>query len=144
MGGIGAITSLVGLGSQIAGLAGGGGGGGGGGSGGMTEQEAALARYMAKQQLFKSQADFGATNTGLSTMATQSAGGSRLAAALKGAQISDLNQGVQGAFAQKQAQAQGTQAGEAAAASQQNQNQGGFSGDTGSLGNEDTASLGAA
>lgn len=136
---MGEIGSIIGLGTQIAGLVGGHGGGGGGGSGGQTAQEAMLAAYEANQKLLQSQADFGASNTGISTGATWSAGGHRIGAALKGASISDQIQGVQGASLQQLASAQGAQAGQAAG--QQDQ---GLSGNQGSLGNEDTASLGSA
>lgn len=142
---MGEIGGIIGLGSQIAGLVGGGGGGGdGGGSGGLSEQEALLAQYEGKQQLFKSQSDLASTGTVIGTPGTWSAGGSRLFAALKGASISDAAQQVQGKAAQQSAQAQGTAAGSAAAASQLAGNNQGLSGDQGSLGNEDTASLGAA
>lgn len=141
---MGEIGSIIGLGSQIAGLVGGhGGGGGGGGSGGQTAQEAMLAAYEANQKLLQSQADLGATGTGLSTMGTWSAGGHRIGAALKGAGISDKIQGVQGASLQQLATAQGAQAGAAAGQQAQSQDQG-LSSDQGSLGNEDTASLGSA
>lgn len=131
---MGEIGSIIGLGSQIAGLVGGHGGGGGGGSGGQTAQEAMLAAYEANQRLLQSQADFGATGTGIATMPTWSAGGHRIGAALKGAGISDKIQGVQGASLQQLASSQGALAGQAAAAGDQ----------PSSLGNEDTASLGSA
>lgn len=128
MGGAG----LIGLGLQAAQSAGGGkGGGGGGGGGGISPQEAALAQYNAHQQLVKSQFEFGKTGTGISTMGTQAAGGSRLAAALQGANISGQNQAQQGQGIQQMAQAAGTSAGQADSASNQ-----GFSGSQGTLGTD--------
>lgn len=141
---MGEIGSIIGLGTQIAGLVGGhGGGGGGGGSGGQTAQEAMLAAYEANQKLLQSQSDFGATGTGIATMPTWSAGGHRIGAALKGAGISDKIQEVQGASLQQLASSQGALAGQAAG-QQANTRDPGLSSDQGSLGNEDTASLGSA
>lgn len=131
MGGAG----LIGLGLQAAQSAGGGkgGGGGGGGGGGLSAQEAALAQYNAHQQLIDKQTRFARTNTGVSTMDSQAAGGSHLAAALGGAGISDQNQAQQFSGLQQAAQSAGTSAGQAASSG------GGFTGNQGTLGNSDTS-----
>lgn len=122
---------------QLAGGAGGGGkgGGGGGGGGGVSPQEAALARYESQQRMVGYQSQLANTNTGVSTISTQRAGGARLLKAEKLAGISDTNQQVQGEGLQQQAKFAGQQAGQTAAASNQ-----GFSGNQGSLGRSGDAS----
>lgn len=122
---------------QLAGGAGGGGkgGGGGGGQGGVSPQEAALARYEEQQRLVGYQSQLANTNTGVSTMSNQRAGGARLGAAMKLAGISDQNQQVQGKGLQQQAEALGKSQGAADSAGNQ-----GFSGNQGNLGASGDAS----
>lgn len=133
----GGPLALIGPAMQLAGGAGGGGkgGGGGGGHGGVSPQEAALAQYEYQQRLVGYQSQLANTNTGVSTMSTQRAGGARLGKALQLAGISDQNQAEQLKGAQQQAQFAGTQAGQAAAASNQ-----GFSSNQGDLGQRGDAS----
>lgn len=107
---------------------------------GISPQEAALAQYTQMQGLVGVGNRFAGTGpgsdigTGISTMATQAAGGVRTGTAVQGAGFSDANQAAQGNLLQQLAQIQGTQAGQAAAAANQGGNNQGFSPNQGSLG----------
>lgn len=97
---IGSIGSLAGLAGQLF-------GGNNAGSVGLSPQQAALADYTTQQGLVKSQFGFGQTGTGMSTMATQAAGGAQMAGAEAAAGMSDFNT----AIANAQSSDQGSLAG---------------------------------
>lgn len=126
---MGSPLSLIG---PIASAAGGGKGGGGGGGNqaqGVSPQEAALAQYTYQQRLIEDASRFANTNTGISTMSTQAAGGARIQKALQLANTAQTNANAIGEANQSLAATQGTAAGQQAAAADQ-----GFSGNQGSLG----------
>lgn len=127
---MGSPLSLIGPAMQLAGGGGGKGGGGGGGNQdqGVSPQQAALAQYLYGQQLVKDQSQLAHTNTGISTMSTQMAGGARIGKALRLAGIGQTNADAIGKAQQSLAQTQGTAAGQQAAAADQ-----GFGGNQGSL-----------
>lgn len=128
---MGSPLSLIGPIASAAGGGGGkgGGGGGGGGSQGVSPQEAALAQYTYQQRLIEDAGRFANTNTGISTMSTQAAGGARIQKALQLAGQGQSNANAIGAANQSLAQTAGTAAGQQASAQDQ-----GFSGNQGSFG----------
>lgn len=106
MGGIGAAITGV---SDVASLAGGGKGGGSGGSnpnpdwmGGVTPEQMSLAQYGYGGDLLQGQSRLGSEGAGMSTMATQVAGGAEMGKALELAKMSDANQQAIGQAAQTQ------------------------------------------
>lgn len=134
--------AAMGAGKQVAQMASGagggkgGGGGGGGGGQGVSPQEAALAQYTYQQGLVADASRFANTHTGISTMSTQAAGGTRIQKALDLARRAQSNANAIDKAQQSLAQTAGTQAGQQAAA--QDQQSQGFSDQPGSLGGSTT------
>ena len=128
---MGGPLSLIGPAMSLAGGGGGKGGGGGGGGQqdqGVSPQEAALAQYTYQQRLVADASRFANTNTGISTMSTQAAGGARLGKAEQLAGLAQQNANAIGNAQQSLAQTAGTAAGQQAAAQDQ-----GFSGNQGNF-----------
>ena len=75
---------------------------GGSSGGGISPQQAALAQYQAGQQELASNAKFGGSGTGMSTMSTYENAGANLGGAMAAATEADTNLSNQNAITQAQ------------------------------------------